>query len=208
MLQYSITTKMLECRKEVLSREEKRKKSWHGKWVRRSLQPCEGPDLCEKILLSLHNSCLKNKKRSNIIQGLNRILSVLKVQNDLTFVETESPTCYRGFLSFREAYEIYCGYQDGHTDVDNFRDNLLHPVHGLCIDLICLPDVSDHFIIRRSKYFDFAKFIEHIEFKKSSDIIQPELDPDTVQTIIQCWAHGGMQHVLKCCFLVAKVRQR
>lgn len=188
--------------------KKKRAHSWQGKWARRSLQSCDDPELCEKRLSALLQSHLKNKKHSNVLNGLLRILSSLKVSNDLIFDEENTPNQYRGFLSFQEAYEIFCGYQDIHTDIDNFRDNLLHPVHGLCVDLLSLPYANEKYIVLRSKYFDFSKLLEHIESNKSSNF-QPEMDSGTIQTILHCiWIQNGMQLVPKCFSPVEKLLLR
>ena len=55
-------------------------------------------------------------------------------------------------MCFDEAYEIYDGYQVFSCQITagkvEFRDHLLHPVHGLRIYILFKPDV-EHFICLR-----------------------------------------------------------
>ena len=38
-----------------------------------------------------------------------------------------------GFIPFKDAYGLYCGFFDSAPEEASFRDNLLHKDHGLCV---------------------------------------------------------------------------
>lgn len=96
--------------------------------IRSSLQSCPLKDN-EIKLQSLLSVCRnKHGQRANTIQGLLFVLNELMVERDHGKMA--------GFLSFDEAYQMYCGFFETTPKQETFRDHLLHPEFGLCIVVV------------------------------------------------------------------------
>jgi hypothetical protein len=64
--------------------------------------------------------------------NLSNILGVLYILRQL-LAQSERNGKVIGFLSFEDAYDLYCGFIDRTPDKANFRDHLLHKDYGLCV---------------------------------------------------------------------------
>lgn len=123
------------CEKGELQATDKNKSLVHpihrisvvDKNVRSSLQSCPLQDNRTKLQGLLSVMANKNSRKGNVIHGLLFVLNQLLASN-------ENGKAF-GYLEFNIAYDMYryCGFFDVCPKVETFRDNLLHPQHGLCI---------------------------------------------------------------------------
>ena len=93
--------------------------------VRSSLQSCPLQEKRTKLPGLLSVMANKNSRKGNVIHGLLFVL-------DQLLVSTENGKAI-GYLQFNTAYDLYSGFFDARPKVETFRDNLLHPQHGLCV---------------------------------------------------------------------------
>ena len=108
-------------------RSDLRKKSTLDENIRASLQTCplDANETKLKGLLSL----LRNSegRKANTMHGLLFILNQLLAPS----TKEGKPV---GFMEFEDAYDLYCGFfYSTPPDKETFRDNLLHPEHGLAV---------------------------------------------------------------------------
>ena len=71
-------------------------------------------------------SCTDSKLLGKILNGLIYILNHLLAQSR----HSSKPL---GFISFEDAYGLYCGFFNSSPEEASFRDHLLHRDHGLCV---------------------------------------------------------------------------
>ena len=71
-------------------------------------------------------SCTDSKLLGKILNGLIYILNHLLAQCR----HSSKPI---GFISFEDAYGLYCGFFNSSPEEASFRDHLLHRDHGLCV---------------------------------------------------------------------------
>ncbi|CAB4005467.1 RNA-directed DNA polymerase from transposon X-element [Paramuricea clavata] len=101
-----------------------RSESCVGKHLRSSLQTCKARNNLDK--LEGLPKCTKSKSLGKTLNGLIYILNQLLVQSKHSINAI-------GFISFKDAYGLYCGFFDSAPEEALFRDHLLHEDHGLCV---------------------------------------------------------------------------
>jgi hypothetical protein len=80
----------------------------------------------EGLLSQLHK---REGRKGNMLEGL------LFVLNQLLATSRNGTSI--GFMDFNDAYDLYCGFFTGvPPEKDTFRDNLLHPEHGLAVFIV------------------------------------------------------------------------
>ena len=105
-------------------RSEARREFFVGKHLRSSLQTCKVGNNLNKLEGLL--KCTKSKSLGKILSGLIYILHQLLAQSKITSKSI-------GFISFEDAYGLYCGFFDSSPEDVSFRDHVLHRDHGLCV---------------------------------------------------------------------------
>ena len=105
-------------------RSEARREFFVGKHLRSSLQTCKVGNNLDKLEGLL--KCTKSKSLGKILSGLIYILHQLLAQSKITSKSI-------GFISFEDAYGLYCGFFDSSPEDVSFRDHVLHRDHGLCV---------------------------------------------------------------------------
>ena len=130
-----------------------------GPNIKVSLQTCKVNENYA-ILEELYDSKRKNK---TIYRGLQSILDEL-----LTQVYRYGRYHLKSFMTFTEAYELYQGYQESLPQMRKeshkvFRDNLLHPVHGLCVSIIYIPKLGKRLVLLRPDDMDLAALFQWVE---------------------------------------------
>ena len=67
-----------------------------------------------------------------------------------------------GFLTFKDTYDLYCGFMDTRLDEANFCDHLLDQDHGLCVYITTICKIR--FIILQNEITDIGQLLlEQIE---------------------------------------------
>ena len=96
-----------------------------------------------------------------VIEGLIYVLrQLISVDNDLTNLPS-------GFLNFRDAYDLFCGFLDSKPGYLRFRDYLLHPEFGLSVFIF--EKKGSRFIILKNQTFDLSKFLIELETLESKE---------------------------------------
>ena len=118
--------KSSSTRFKAIPRSDLRKKSTLDENFRVSLQTC--PLNANEIKLQGLLSQVNNSegRKANMLHGL------LLILNQLLAPSEEGNSI--GFMEFDDAYYLYCGFFPvTPPEKETFRDNLLHPEHGLAV---------------------------------------------------------------------------
>ena len=97
-----------------------------------SLQTCD-LDVNYVYLFNLLEESRQKRafRKTNKLQGLLQVLEQLQLQ--------EKNGQKIGYLRFDVAFEIFAGHQESLVEETTFRDALLHPQHGLSVNIMELP---------------------------------------------------------------------
>ena len=146
--------------------------------MQKSLQSCKVANNLAKLegLLKVTKSTSKAK----IIQGLLYVLRQL-------LVKKTGGKKVIGFLTFHDAYDLYCGFMDSTIpEKANFRDHLLDEDHGLCVYIATI--CKTRFVILQNEITDIGQFfleLEHIEDEAERDVsVRYFLDEKSLSKII------------------------
>lgn len=125
-----------------------------------SLQPVTDVDQCR--LESLQSST-GGKKLKDVLHGLLEVLNFLCMDiHSCHYSEQSKPSQSRGFLPFQEVFEIFSGHLAHNTDMEVFEQHLLHPAHGLPVNIVTLPFYPYRLIILKSSLLDTPELISLI----------------------------------------------
>ena len=153
----------------VITRSDLRKQSLlsHSN-TRSSLQTC-GLDVNHAGILSLPEESHRKRafRRANKFQGLLEVLEHLEMQNN----DRQAI----GYMRFDVAFELFAGHQEGPVEETTFRDALLHPQHGLCVNIVESPvsKYCSRYIVLKARDFDCLGFLKSIRDDQS---VENELD--------------------------------
>ena len=64
-----------------------------------------------------------------------------------------------GFMDFDIAFELYCAHQERFVGKKEFRDTLLHPEYGLCVNLVNFIHNQKRYIIQLSHDVDVPSLL-------------------------------------------------
>ena len=153
----------------VITRSDLRKQSLlsHSN-TRSSLQTCDLDVNHARILSLLEESHRKRAfRRANKLQGLLEVLEHLEMQNN--------DGQEIGYMRFDVAFELFAGHQEGPVEETTFRDALLHPQHGLCVNVVESPvsKCCSRYIVLKARDFDCLGFLKSIRDDQS---VENELD--------------------------------
>ena len=164
-------------------RSKLRANSTVDQWIRCSLQSCSNPDDCFVLLTSIESQS-RSERVKNKIHGLSEVLKHLYMPEICNGYRQNRAD---GFLSFEEAYEIYSGHQTTPVDNTEFRDILLHPVHGLPVYIVSLGHHPHRIIILKSADVNNSKLVS-VALQRSEKVFEitqeKELQPDVMELII------------------------
>lgn len=131
---------------------ELRNLTFVGESLRKSLQTCDVKNNLDKLegLLKMSN----NAKLSNVLEGLVYILRQLLASS------FDGENCI-GFLSFDDAYDLFCGFMDTKPDKAYFRDHVLDKDHGLCVYIgtFC----KKKYVILQNETTDIGRFLSELQ---------------------------------------------
>jgi len=144
-------------------RSQSRFESSVGIHLRSSLQTCKVGNNLHKLEGLLH--CTKSKSLCRILNGLIYILNQLLVQSKHSDKAV-------GFISFQDAYGLYCGFFESSPEEVNFRDHLLHQDHGLCVIVTMV--LGKRFIILKNEEVSIEDIFLELE-KHSEEIAMNDL---------------------------------
>ena len=137
-------------------RSRARSESCAGKHLRSSLQTCKATNNLDKLERLLQ--CTNSKSLGKILNGLIFILNQLLAQS-----KHSGKTI--GFIPFKDAYGLYCGFFDSAPEEASFRDHLLHKDHGLCVIITVV--FGKRYILFKNEEVSVQDFF--LEFEKLSD---------------------------------------
>lgn len=118
-----------------------------GESLRKPLQTCDVKN--NEGLLKMST----NSKLSKVLEGLLYVLRQLLASN------FDGENCV-GFLSFDDAYDLFCGFMDTKPDKTYFRDHFLDKEHGLCVYIGTL--FKKQYIILQNETTDIGKFLSEL----------------------------------------------
>lgn len=91
-----------------------------------------------------------------------------------------------GFMDFDIAFELYCAHQERFVDKKEFRDTLLHPEYGLCVNLVnFIHNNQRRYIILKSRDVDVPLLLSQLDQESSNVIdVRLQIDKDSVNSIL------------------------
>jgi hypothetical protein len=158
-------------------RSETRQQSIKGKFLQRSHQSCKVSHNLDKLegLLKVTTSASKEK----ILHGLIYVLRQLLARKP-------GSEKAMGFLTFRDAYDLYCGFMDTRPEEASFRDHLLDREHGLCVYITMICKIQ--FVVLQNEITDFGQLLlefEHIaDEDEINNSVRYSLDEKSLSRII------------------------
>ncbi|XP_070539440.1 uncharacterized protein [Ptychodera flava] len=176
-------------KRETVSKASEASKSWSerrsdnrssarvNREILVSLQTCS----LENNLARLEGllAVCKSRTKSEKLEGLIAVL--------LSLTSREDGSEPSGFLEFDEAYHLYSGYHEIEPNRDNFRDSLIHPVHGLCVCVIWTEHLNRRFIVLKPHGTGLVNFLEAFVNNASEQFTDQRqyLNADIVHGIIE-----------------------
>ncbi|XP_070537914.1 uncharacterized protein [Ptychodera flava] len=152
-----------------------------------SLQPCADPSDTHVRLQSLLNQAQRQGNDLSVqnIKGLIDILEHLMLDDKQSTDVDSAKGQMKGYMPFQEAFELYSSHHKNPVDADHFKVNLLHPKHGLCVDLVTIKTFEMRIITLKSPTFDVAKFLEMIVNSGNRKFTRLDIhNKDVVQKIL------------------------
>ena len=178
-------------------------------WIKSSFQECNSPELCLSRLECLINETRSKGTHQNVLLGLKEVLCHMH-----SCRTTDNAIEFDGFLTFQEAYEVFCGHQTGYVKKEVFRDHLLHPTHGLPVNIVSLPTNPHRVIILKSDIVKIPKLLNqvtHDEDTSNQDtnalIENPLPDPEMVDLLISCMDSEWDRECAKVLFTYGRSRK-
>ena len=133
-----------------------------------------------------------------------RITALIRVLMEMMVPSYDAAGTMRGILQFREAYELYSSYFINNIDQEQFRDNLLHPEWGLCINIIFLPVINVRFLVFKTNVVDIPLLISLVSPPKEGLI--GEINSDLVKKILSTMESEWDKTCAKMLFSMGKNR--
>ncbi len=153
-----------------------RKSSVVNSNIRTSLQPCTDPDLLVQKLSVLEQKNKKVERYVRKITGLQRILMHLMIPG--------KHGQYMGVIEFSEAHELYNSYHPHPTNIDEFRDTILHPDHGLCVHIVYIQSSQQRLIVLKAKG-DVCHLLEILTSPNPDNTVKENPQKDIVQDTLE-----------------------
>lgn len=168
------TTPNETTRKLIRSETRKKENVWS------SLQPVLDVDSC-KIRLQFLQSSTSGVKKKDVLHGLLELLCHLCMET------VETPSQYKGYITFQHAFEIFSGHLSHQTDKDTFKQHLLHPVHGLPVYIIALPFSPNRIITLKTSFVNVPELVNLLldcNLSSNTEEEKESLPPDTVKNLL------------------------
>lgn len=182
---------ILSSKLPKISQEELRTATTIDQWIKRSLQECSAEDCKLRLEALISSSSLKssntNSKQVQKYKALAAVLQHMLVPRKSFVIDDNYSKTSRGFIHFRDAFEIFISHQDGHTTEKTFRDNLLHDSYGLPIIIVQMPSPPfDRYIVLKSADIDVIDLYRTFTKKDpETKLSETQISPENVNMIIQ-----------------------
>lgn len=99
----------------------------------------------------------------NKLKGLKAVLEVLTTN----LIREDGLVYTNSCLTLKEAFEHYISFQPGYTcesvdlnDLHNFKEDLCHPVHGLCVMIVFNPHTLNSFVCLKPNDVDLSSLFD------------------------------------------------
>ncbi|CAC5405594.1 unnamed protein product [Mytilus coruscus] len=149
--------------------------------------------------------------RVYVIRVLKQLMLPVNVCPDMISLNQGFSTP-KGFMYFQDAYEMYSGYQKNSTDVNEFRDIILHPVYGLCAHVVKMPGYN-RLLVLETPNFDLPLLFRNV-FENLPHIhdnnelsINAEIVQGLFKTMNSEWDRNCLKFMLSITFKQSDVKK-
>ena len=150
--------------------------------IRSSLQDCD----VDTLLIRL-NYLLDESKKLNTHVKERKLKGLIEIHKHLLLKPGtgHSDVLHAGFMDFDIAFELYCAHQECFVDKKEFRDTLLHPEYGLCVNLVNFVQNQKRYILK-SHDVDVPSLLSQLDQQNSNITadVRLQIDKDSANSIL------------------------